>query len=54
MIITYIPLLVCIVGLLMFALSENPKIGPIGKDMFWVGLLVTLASASSHVVTLGR
>ena len=40
--IIYLPLLVCIVGLLIYALSTDGKVQSIGKDMFWCGLLVTL------------
>jgi len=42
MFIAIIPLIVAIVGLLMFALSANPKVVEIGKIMFWTGLLISL------------
>jgi hypothetical protein len=35
-------LLVCVIGLLMYALSANPKLVTIGLHMFWVGLLAFL------------
>ena len=35
-------LLVCLVGLLMFALSANPKLVQVGFAMFEVGLLAFL------------
>lgn len=38
-----IPFLVCIAGLALFALLEG-KGSALGKDMFWCGLLVTLAA----------
>lgn len=38
----YLPLIIAIVGLLMYALSANPKIVEIGRIMFWTGLLATL------------
>lgn len=41
-IVILIPLLVCIVGLLMYALSANVKLQEIGRLMFACGLLVTL------------
>lgn len=53
MIIAYVPLVVCLVGMLLFALSDA-KVSTLGKDMFWTGLLVTLVSLSGHLVTLGR
>jgi Na+/phosphate symporter len=35
-------LLVCLIGLLMYALSANPKLNAIGFAMFEVGLLAFL------------
>lgn len=40
--IIYLSLLVCLVGVLMYALSANPKLVEIGRMMFWVGLLAFL------------
>jgi hypothetical protein len=42
--IIYLPLLVSIVGLLMYALASptNAKLATIGLHMFWVGLLAFL------------
>ncbi len=54
MLIAYLSAIVCLVGLLMFALSANAKVSAIGKDMFWVGLLITLYASAGHVVTIGR
>lgn len=34
--------LVCLIGVLMYALSANPKLVEIGRMMFWVGLLAFL------------
>lgn len=45
MILIVTPLLVCIVGLLIFVLVKKPEsadLKKIGFTMFWVGLLVTL------------
>ena len=47
-----LPLLVCIVGLLMYALSTNPKLAEIGRIMFWVGLLVSLWGTGGAVEAL--
>jgi hypothetical protein len=33
---------VCIIGLVLFAVTANPKAAEIGKVMFWTGLLATL------------
>lgn len=38
----YIPAIVCLVGLLMYALSNNSKVQEIGRIMFAFGLLVWL------------
>lgn len=40
--IVYIPLLIAIIGLLIYALSNGGKIAEIGRIMFWTGLLATL------------
>jgi hypothetical protein len=37
-----IPLLVCLVGVLMYALAANPKLVRIGEILFFCGLLVAL------------
>lgn len=37
--IIYLSLLVAICGVLMYALSANPKLVEIGRIMFWTGLL---------------
>jgi hypothetical protein len=36
------PLLVAVVGLLMYVLASNPKVQEIGRIMFWTGLLAFL------------
>lgn len=38
----YLPLLICILGALIYALCANPKPAELGRLMFWVGLLVWL------------
>jgi Na+/phosphate symporter len=39
----YIPLIICIAGLILYHLTLTPKINETGRLMFWVGLLITLA-----------
>ncbi len=39
-----LPLLVCLIGLLAYALSSNPKVAELGRLAFACGLLVTLWS----------
>ena len=36
------PLLVCLVGLLMYVLASNPKVAELGRIMFAVGLFVCM------------
>ena len=40
--IIYLPLLICLVGLLMWFLATNPKVSECGRIMFWTGLLAFL------------
>ncbi len=40
--IIYLSLLVALIGVMMYALSANPKLVEIGRIMFWVGLLAFL------------
>ncbi len=53
MIIAYWPLLICIIGLLMYALASNAKVVEIGRTMMWTGMLVTLMTVASHTVKIG-
>jgi hypothetical protein len=41
-----LPLLVALVGVLMYALSANPKLVEIGRIMFFAGLLAFLLGAT--------
>lgn len=47
-----LPLIVCIVGLLIYILSATPKIAEVGRLMFWVGLLAMLLGAGPYVSEL--
>ena len=49
-----LPLLIAVVGLLMYALSANPKIVEIGRILFWTGLLAFLLTDSSLVTVIHR
>ena len=49
-----LPLLICVVGLMMYALAANPKLVEVGRMMFWVGLLAFLLSGPSHLVEVIR
>lgn len=53
-IIAFIPLFVCIIGLIVYLISvRNPKVTECGRIMFMMGLLVTLATWASHTVHIG-
>jgi hypothetical protein len=49
-----LPLLVSIVGLLMYALCVNPKLQHIGDVMFWTGLLVFLLRFAGIPLSITR
>ncbi len=46
----YLSLLVAIIGLLMYALSANPKLQEIGRIMFAFGLLVFLLAGAGDLI----
>lgn len=52
MIIAIVPLLVALVGLVIYALSAQPKTQVIGDRMFTCGLLVTLFVVARTVLKL--
>ena len=52
-----LPLLIAIIGVLMYALSANPKVIEMGRIMFFIGLLATgllafLLVGGEQVITL--
>lgn len=54
MLIAIIPLIVALIGLLMFALgSPNPKVEKIGWMFLWTGTLVTLMAFAHHTIKIG-
>jgi len=54
MIIVFVPALVMIIGLLMYALAANPKLQEIGRIMFFCGLLaLTLQSDNVSKLIIG-
>ncbi len=50
----YLSLLVCLVGLLMYALSANPKLQEIGRISYFAGLLAFLLQVAPVWKTLIR
>mgnify|MGYP001585277591 CR=1 FL=1 len=51
-VIAIVPLLVCVIGLLVYALASNTKVAELGRLSFAMGLLVTLLVFASKVVRL--
>lgn len=49
-----LPLLISLVGLIMYALSSNAKVTTIGLHMFWVGLLAFLLAYHGQPITVVR
>ena len=47
-----VTLLVALVGVLMYALSTNPKLNEIGRIMFFCGLLAFLLTFNGAAVSL--
>ncbi len=52
MFVAIIPLVVAIIGVLVYALASPTKVVEIGRIMFWTGLLVTLFVAAEKAVKL--
>jgi len=47
-----VPLLICLVGLLTYALASNGKVVELGRLAYACGLLVTLFVVARHVLRL--
>lgn len=52
--IIYLSLLVAVVGLLMYALSANPKLSEAGRIMFFCGLLAFLLGDQALINVIQR
>jgi Na+/phosphate symporter len=53
MIITIVPLLVAIIGLLMYLLASNAKVAEVGRIMFGCGLLAFMFATERTTVRIG-
>jgi Na+/phosphate symporter len=53
MLIAIWPVLILIIGLLMWVLSSNPKVSEAGKIIFFCGMLITTWVLAKHVVRIG-
>ncbi len=38
----YLSLLICLIGLIVFCVSDKPKVSTLSLHLFWVGLLAFL------------
>lgn len=52
MLIAIVPLLIAIVGLLIYVLSANTKMQEVGRALMWCGFLVTLFVAAHKTLSL--
>ncbi len=52
MLIVVFPLIVCIIGLLIWLMATKPEAKKIGEYMFVVGLFVTVFAGAGQVVKL--
>lgn len=48
----FLSLLVCVVGLLVYALSNNAKVMELGRIAYAMGLLAFLLQVPAHLVSL--
>ena len=54
MLIVIWPLLIAIVGLLMYALCTQPKLHEIGKIIFFCGFFFVVAALGSSTFAIGK
>jgi hypothetical protein len=52
--VVFLPLLLAIVGLLVYAISVNPKAQEIGRITYFAGLLAWLLTGAQHLVNVLR
>lgn len=52
MVVIWLPLVVCIIGLIVYMVSANGKAQTLARDAFWTGLLVTLLMLAGHGVAI--
>jgi Na+/phosphate symporter len=53
MIIAYIPLVMALIGLVVYLVAVNPKAAELGRILFAAGMLVTMLAMAQHVLRLG-
>lgn len=47
-----IPLLVCLAGMFIYAVSGNPKVAELGRLAYFAGLLIFLADLGEKTISL--
>lgn len=52
MLIVLSPLIVCLIGLVIYIIAGNPKVSEVGRIMLWTGLLAFLLGGVSHAAKL--
>lgn len=48
--IIFLPLLIAVIGLIMYFVAANPKVVEVGRIMLWTGLLAFLLGGGPHIV----
>jgi Na+/phosphate symporter len=52
--IVFLSLLVCVIGLIIYAISNNAKVAELGRIAYFAGLLAFLLQGASQVVSVLR
>jgi hypothetical protein len=50
MIVLYLPMIVCVAGLLCYALATNPKVAEMGRLAFFAGMLAFLLDTAPRLI----
>lgn len=50
--IIFLPLLICLIGLVLYVLPVDAKVQTLGLNMFWVGLLAFLLLYQGHPIAI--
>jgi Na+/phosphate symporter len=49
-----LPLLICVIGLVVYAVSQNPKVAELGRIAYFTGLLAFLLQGATQIVSVLR
>jgi Na+/phosphate symporter len=53
MLVAFIPLVLCLVGLVVYLITVNPRAQEIGRILFFCGLLVTMMALATKTLHIG-